>query len=607
MKRNRLHICILIIFLSVIILSAALLANPFWGFKEKVKEKSGIREDIVTDLLKTVEFLPKITYPLPDSTVSVPLTIKGTIHKEIDYIELKIDDGEWQKITQNPEWSITINYLDMGEHALYVHAIEGEIKGPDVLLNFNVSIIPTGISASDGAYIDKVRITWNTVTGAEKYYVYRSATSLGVYTEIGNTNATTYDDTIVSNNMVYYYKIKAYSVAAGYSELSAYDDGFLFPVPTGVSASDSEYDKIRITWNSVPNAEKYYIYRSLSSGSGYTETTNVTAVSYDDLTTGVGTNYYYKVRAWSTVMGFGPYSDYDVGVKLDIFAGVSKREMVSVPGGTYTQTDTAANSFSHTITGFKMGKYEVTYELWYAVRTWAVANGYYFANAGMEGHDGAAGAVPTGAKYEPVTTINWRDAMVWCNAYSELSGLTGIYYSDAGFTVLIKDSRDGSYGSSINTTAGSFDNPYVNWTANGYRLPTEGEWQYAASYKDGVSWTPYDYASGATADYNDAGATGLVAWYSANSSSKTHDVGTKTANALGIYDMSGNVWEWCWDWYGTWPGSSQTDYRGSGSGSVRMVRGGSWLSSAYYLRVGYHDYVSPYYGDDDIGFRLVRK
>ena len=168
-----------------------------------------------------------------------------------------------------------------------------------------------------------------------------------------------------------------------------------------------------------------------------------------------------------------------------------------------------------------------------------------------------------------------------------------------GSSQVIKDSR--------NANRTECDAAIPDWSANGYRLPTEGEWQYAASYKDGASWTPYNYASGATADYNDAGATGLVAWYVANSSSKTHDVGTKTANALGIYDMSGNVKEWCWDWIGAWPGSAQTDYKGPGGGAGRLVRGGSKAYGASRLQVGYRNY---YYSNSQynyLGFRVARK
>ncbi len=252
--------------------------------------------------------------------------------------------------------------------------------------------------------------------------------------------------------------------------------------------------------------------------------------------------------------------------------------VIFVPGGTYTQTD-GTSSFIHTISAFKMGKYQVTYNLWNAVYQWAVANGYSFADAGA------------GSGYAPVTTVSLRDVIVWCNAYSQEAGLTPCYtYASA----VIKDS----------TNVIACDNAVCAWTNNGYRLPSEGEYQYAASYIDGLSWTPYNYASGATADYTNAAATGLVAWYSANCSS-TQAVGGKTANALGIYDMSGNVWEWCWDWYGTYPGTS-TDYRGSASGSYRMMRGGSFGSSAGALQVGYRNYSYPEYAYDDLGFRFAR-
>lgn len=285
---------------------------------------------------------------------------------------------------------------------------------------------------------------------------------------------------------------------------------------------------------------------------------------------------------------------------------LDERVMVSVPAGTFTQTDSSANSYIHTVSGFSIGKYEVTYNLWYTVHQWALTNGYTFANAGMEGHDGTAGAAPTSAKCEPVTTVNWRDVIVWCNAYSQMMGYTPIYCSDSGFSTPLKDSSDGSYGSSVNTTAGSFDNPYVNWSANGYRLPTEGEWQYAASYQDGSSWTPYNYASGAAAYYNEAAATGAVAWYSANSGSTTHVVGTKTANRLGIHDMSGNVYEWCWDWYGIWPMGSVNNYRGPASADNRIRRGGNLSGSAFLLQAGSRSSNGPYGEANNLGFRVVR-
>ena len=285
-------------------------------------------------------------------------------------------------------------------------------------------------------------------------------------------------------------------------------------------------------------------------------------------------------------------------------AGLSYNSLVSVPGGTFTQTD-GTESFSHTISAFKMGQYEVTYELWYTVYQWAIVNGYTFANAGKEGKNGTPGAAPAAAKYEPVTTINWRDTIVWCNAYSLMTGLTPVYYSDSGFTTPIKNSTDGAYGSSINTTPGSFDNPYVNWNANGYRLPTEGEWQYAASYIDGSDWASRDFASGAGADYTDVAACTTVAWYDMSSGDVTHDVGGKTENSLDIYDMSGNVWERCWDWHGDYPPET-SNYRGPASGSSRVIRGGSYDDTASSLRVGVRFISATYNEYSSVGLRFAR-
>jgi len=290
------------------------------------------------------------------------------------------------------------------------------------------------------------------------------------------------------------------------------------------------------------------------------------------------------------------------------------KEMKAIPGGEFSQSDIQGNGFIHSITdlGFMIGVYEITYELWYVVRQWAIVNGYQFANAGREGNDGMIGAVPTSAKYEPVTEINWRDAIVWCNAYSQMNGMKPAYFSDEGCTIPIKDSRDGSYAESVNTMAGSFDCPYVDWNGPGYRLPSEGEWQYAARRIGVSTWLPVNYASGASASVQQAAATSLVAWYNGNSGGTTRTVGAKNPNAMGLYDMSGNVTEWCHDWSWTWPVTSQADYRGPASwsqGCGRVVMGGSANDEAPLLQAGYRlNYgIFPYYESRFTGFRIAKK
>lgn len=223
-------------------------------------------------------------------------------------------------------------------------------------------------------------------------------------------------------------------------------------------------------------------------------------------------------------------------------------KMSYVPGGHIFPTGTDDSGEATVTDAYWIGETEVTYELWYAVYTWAVSNGYSFANAGREGNDGTIGASPTAAKQEPVTFINWRDAMVWSNALTEWYNAQNgtnytTVYNDSGTP--IRDSRD--------SNAAQCDNVTPDEAATGFRLLTSDEWELAARWRDdstntvgGYSdhwFTKGDSASGATADYNDATATGAVAWYNDNSGSSTHEVKGKAANSLGLYDMSGNVWE----------------------------------------------------------------
>jgi formylglycine-generating enzyme required for sulfatase activity len=385
------------------------------------------------------------------------------------------------------------------------------------------------------------------------------------------------------------YRFRAYATSAGGTAYSAVGTFTTLNLAvTGVAAVQRAGTRlVDIDYGVVGMTGPMDVILEASADGGVTWTVPVATVS-GAVGSGVAAGAGLRIT-WDAGTDWG--SQYSQTMRFRVSVRTSLGTFAEVSAGGFTMGDALdgdpqAPLRSVQLSRFFMEKQIVTKARWDEVRSWALTNGY-----------GDLGAGEGKAADHPVVSVSWQDAVKFCNARSEREGLVPVY---------------SAAGAVLRTGAAV---PVVNWDASGYRLPTEAEWEKAARgglsgkrfpWGDTITHAQANYYSSSLYGYDVSTTRGYHPVYRVGSQPWTSPAGAFAPNGYGFQDMAGNVWQWCWDWYGAYPGGALNDPRGAATGTERVARGGAWLYYADYCPSSRRRYFTPDYAANVIGLRLVR-
>ena len=453
---------------------------------------------------------------------------------------------------------------------------------------------PAPVQVRAAAQSGQVALSWEAASGATSYQVYYRTTP-GVTKANGTAVPTTADTSqIVAplvTGMTYHFIVTA-SNANGESgasfELSCVPQANSPPsAPSAVTAVEGNR-QISVSWAPVGGATSYAIYYATSRNLSKANGVKIANVTSPYLMSALSNNQgYYIVVTAANAAGESVESITNSATPV---AAQPIPQLVLIPGGSFSMGDTLDNTGYclpvHTVNlePFYIDRYETKYELWKEVYDWAIAHGYTFDNPGKNGSYNMGTNMP-------VTWVSWYDTVKWLNARSEKEGRIPVYFTDNAQDVVYR--------------TGQFDvtNSQVKWAANGYRLPTEAEWEKAA--RGGLAGNRYPWG-------NDLG-TGKAN----DNMGSAASVGSYPGTGYGLYDMAGNVFEWVWDLSSAdyrWAGISIDNPHGpdsylsstvTGPTTTRVRRGGGFSYGSRYLKVYERMFRVPTYTAIYFGFRTV--